>query len=554
MLKKSTIFYICIGLFSTIIICGQNREDEQGKIEESEIVIRKDRKITLPAATRNFEKIPQVPVRKATNTQNYDFKTYNFKPSPISPGFRAIGFQSNEKPQEITGNYVKAGYGNYSTPYLEAYLGSLRNKNYVFSLYGKHLSSKKGPVFDENSGSSETAVSMGGKYFSGTNTLSGTLNYNANKVHFYGYNPVLDLSSGDIEQKFTNFSMALGVEKTNKEEAGSYHFNTEWSHIKDSYEAKESKFDFDMGLGYQANDQLSFKLDALITFSKREDTEAVNRNYFNIRPRIVYTGGQVKISAGANLADDNDDLPTDADENFNFFPFVKINVNVTPNVAVYAGYEGDLQLNTLHSFVKENPWLQPDFVLYNTKKESDFYGGATFRLTEEVRWNIGLSSASLKMLPFFTNGITDSTRFEVLYDGGDTDRFHIYSEVSYLKNKKWNGALKFNYYRYSLSTLDEPFHLPQYTLTLNTGYSPIEKLNLKGDLYFLGGIKGLNQESNIEAKLDNIIDLNLAANYQLSKQFSVFIQLNNVFGKEYERYLNYPVRGIQFLGGLALSF
>ena len=554
MLKKSIILYFLFGLFTTVLVCGQNRGEEEGKIEESEIVIRKDRKITLPPATRNFEKIPQVPPGKATTSQNYDFNSYDFQLNTISPSFRAFGFQSNEKPAALTGNYIKAGYGNYSTPYLEAYLGSLRNKNYVFNLFGRHLSSKKGPVFDENSGSSETAVSMGGKYFNGVNTLSGSLNYNANKVHFYGYNPVLDLSSGDIEQKFTNFSIALGVEKTNKEEAGNYHLNTQWSHLKDSYEAKESKFDFDMGLGYQVNDQLGFKLDALVTFSKREDTDAVNRNYFNVRPRIVYTGGQVKISAGANLADDNDDLPVEEDENFSFFPFVKINVDLTPNVAVYAGYEGDLQLNTLHSFVKENPWVQPDFVLYNTKKESDFYGGATFQLTQEVRWNIGASAASLKRLPFFTNGITDSTRFEALYDGGATDRLHLYSEVSYLKNEQWNGALKFDYYRYDLSTLNEAYHLPQYKLTLNTSYRPIEKLNLEGNLYFIGGLKGLNQESNIATELDDIIDLNLAANYQLSKQFSVFLNLNNVLGKEYERYLNYPVRGIQFLGGIALSF
>ena len=32
--------------------------NETGEIEEAEIVIRKDRKITLPAAIRNFEKIP----------------------------------------------------------------------------------------------------------------------------------------------------------------------------------------------------------------------------------------------------------------------------------------------------------------------------------------------------------------------------------------------------------------------------------------------------------------------------------------------------------------
>ncbi len=83
---------------------------------------------------------------------------------------------------------------------------------------------------------------------------------------------------------------------------------------------------------------------------------------------------------------------------------------------------------------------------------------------------------------------------------------------------------------------------------------PIEGLTVSGDLYYIGGLVGLNRESDIRSELDDIIDLNLEGKYALNEQLGVFLQIRNVFGKEYQRFLNYPTRSIQFLAGVALSF
>ncbi len=555
MKRLKNLFLIGIFLFMPMLTVAQEG-NETGEIEEAEIVIRKDRKITLPPATRNFEKIPQLPLSKAPSQQNYQFKTYTFSLKALSPSFKPVGLRVNETQKEVTGNYIKAGYGNYSTPYLEAYLGSLRNRDYVFNTYVRHLSSRNGPVFDENSGNSDTEVSLGGKYFNDINTISGSLNYIGSKVHFYGYNPALDLSSDAIEQKFTGFSAKLGVEKTNKDELGSYHFKTDWSFFKDALTAKENKFVFDLGLGYKPNDQLKLSIQGIAIFSKREDAVATNRNYFNLRPRITFTGDIFTLTAGANVADDNDDLPVamDGDEDLAIYPYARIDVSPSKNISFYAGYKGDLEMNTFQSFAQEMPFLQPNFILYNTETSSDIFGGVEAELTKGVRLNAGVSIASLKRLPFFTNAITDSTRFEVLYDTDEVDRVNMYSELVYEKPNQLRSSLRFDYFDYKLTSLANPYHRPNFKATANATAFPIDKLRVSADLFYLGGLYGLNRETNVEVDLDDVIDMNLHGTYDLSPQFAVFLQINNVFGKEYQRFLNYPTRGIQFLGGVSISF
>jgi hypothetical protein len=552
MKKLTQLIVLIFGIAFTFSAFGQG-----GQLEEAEIVIRKDRKITLPPANRNFEKIPQLPVQSAKSKQNYFFNEYPLNLTPIQPNFRAVNLVVSEKQKEITGNYFKLGYGNFGTLMGEAYLGSVRNPNYLYNLYVRHRSSSRGPVFDENSGDGKTDVVLGGKFFNGTNTISGDIQYSGRKVHFYGYNPALDLAPDMIERTFTSFTARAAVEKTALDEVVSYHFRTNWDFFRDNFEARENRFNFDAGYGYNFSEELHFDLQAIATFANREDTENTSRNYYNFRPRLSYFGKKFTIKAGANLAGDDDDLiqiTTAAKDGFKVYPSFRLDVNPTPSINLYAGYEGDLEYNTFQGFSNENAFLQSDFVLLNTEKQSDIFGGINIDLTQGFRVNAGLSMASLQRMPFFTNSITDSTRFEVLYDGDAVDRTNVYGEVVYEKVGALRSALRFDFFDYKLNTLADPYHKPKYQAVLNNSFFPIENLKVSADLYYLGGLVGLNRESNTRVELDDIIDLNLGGDYNLNERISVFLQFKNILGKEYERYLNYRTRGIQFLGGITVSF
>ena len=61
-------------------------------------------------------------------------------------------------------------------------------------------------------------------------------------------------------------------------------------------------------------------------------------------------------------------------------------------------------------------------------------------------------------------------------------------------------------------------------------------------------------ENDNTIELDNIIDLNFKIDYLLSEKFSAFLSLENILGNNYQRYYRYPVRGIQVMAGLSVSF
>lgn len=532
-----------------VLVCiGFTTWAQSGEVEEAEIIIRKDRKITLPLATRNFEKIPQLPVRQVDSKQEYKFRNFDYSLSPLEPSFRTVGYSNQAVLKNLTSNYVKAGYGNYGTPYFESYLGSKKSESYLFNLYVRHRSSKNGPVFDDNSGNGRTEAAVGGKFFNGDNTVSGSLNYQGQKVHFYGYNPVLDLESGDIEQHFTKFAANFGIERTLNDEVVDYHLKTDWSFFRDNFLARENKFYFDLGVGYQLTDELKLSLRGGAILSKREDAMEVNRNFLNLEPRLTFNGNGFRIAGGINYSGDNETA------GMNIYPVIRGTFSLTSNLSIYAGYEGGVEMNTLESSIGEIAFLQADFDLRNTEKKSDIFGGTTVTLTDELRLNAGASLATLSNLAFYTNAVGDSTRFNALYDGGNTDCLNIFSELNYENPGSLRSSLRFDFYNYSLATLTEAWHRPDYKVALNNTFFPIDNLTVTADLYYIVGLNAQNGETSQAFELDNIVDLNIGGRYQLSDQFGVFLQMNNLFGTEYQRYLNYASRGIQLLGGLSISF
>ena len=74
------------------------------------------------------------------------------------------------------------------------------------------------------------------------------------------------------------------------------------------------------------------------------------------------------------------------------------------------------------------------------------------------------------------------------------------------------------------------------------------------DAYYIGGLKNKNFVTATTVNLKPIVDLNLKIDYLLTRNFSAFASINNLLGKNYERYLYYPQQGLNFLAGLSFQF
>ncbi|OYX18409.1 MAG: hypothetical protein B7Z16_08865 [Algoriphagus sp. 32-45-6] len=91
---------------------------------------------------------------------------------------------------------------------------------------------------------------------------------------------------------------------------------------------------------------------------------------------------------------------------------------------------------------------------------------------------------------------------------------------------------------------------------------PIEKLLIQANLNFMGGMKVRGDVSaaaifppDIEVvNLKTIADLQLKADFKITDRFSIFAEGNNLTNGRNVRWLNYPVRGVQLIGGASFKF
>ena len=49
-------------------------------------------------------------------------------------------------------------------------------------------------------------------------------------------------------------------------------------------------------------------------------------------------------------------------------------------------------------------------------------------------------------------------------------------------------------------------------------------------------------------------DLSAGAEFKINRQFSAFLDVNNIFGNKYERWHQYEVYGLNVLGGIIIHF
>lgn len=548
MLKK--ICFVLIILFGAFNTMAQGQWEDEGEIRDSEIIIEKDRKIELGVANRNFEKVPPLPETTQRSQLSYKFADFEYNAKPIEPAIRVLTLQE-DKLTKLYGNYLKAGFGNYGTPYLETFLNSKRDKNYAYGVHYKHLSSSRGPVAEGNSGSATNAAQIYGKAMSKTMSLSGDVFYKHDKVHFYGYNPIWDFEPDSIKQVIQRVGINAQLLNIKKGAKTDYNLSTGFEYLKDDYGTSEINFDLSADLDYALNDKLRAFLKTDLWLSQLQNANTANRNLFRILPGFKFDVVGINIAAGLNMVYENDTL-TDMGK-LHVYPSVWADYGLSESVKAYAGFEGDVQKNNLSQMLTENPFLVQGVGLGHTNKLFEFKAGLKGKMLNTVSFHAGLSTGRYQNMYLYNLAATDTSRFSVEYDNGQASKTDFFGEVSINKEEKFRSILRGNYFRYKMDLQAEAWHRPEYAFSWLNTVNLYDKILVNADAYVLGGMKALSpSQETIELK--PIFDLNLKFDYMFTPKASAFISMNNILSKNYQRYLNYEARGFQIMAGISYTF
>jgi hypothetical protein len=544
--------WLIVGLlvtFLSVTVHAQQDWEKEGGIPNAEIEIIKDRKITLPSADRNFEKIPPRPAEPIQTEITYSFKNLKFNTADFKPVIRPLKLKQ-EDISKIYGNYISAGYGNYASPYLEAYFNAKRDKNKFYGAHFYHHSFGNGPVDDKNSASGNTRISLFGKAISNSVVASGNLDFENTAGYFYGYTPSPAPERESIRQEYNILGLSAGVENARPADF-TYNLKFNYSYLADHLKASEHETSLAFGGDYKINDKSGFGIIADYFLINRKDPPQVYnaRNLFRVKPayRLVAID-KLWLTLGANIAYEDDAVDK---KSVHVYPNVRADYSLGESVTAYAGITGDIDKVSLHTLSRENFWVTSNLNIYHTNRATEFLSGLKGKLGKKVAFGAGVSLSTLKNFYAYQNSSVDRSKFDLHY--GNTNRANVFAELGFNPGTAVKMNLRGDYFSYTSNWV---YHRPTYRVAFNSSYNIYNKLLLNLDFIGQGGMKALNTDLFVPAviSIKPAVDLNFKIDYLISRKVSAFLKFNNILSNSYQVYYHYPVRGFQAMGGVSWSF
>ena len=547
----------------------------RGTIQDAEIEVVKDRVNTLPEATRNFEKIRLAPPPKPTRQLTYTYPDFRLPATRLSPSVQVLPV-AQEELEPLTGNYLKLGLGNYGSVYGRAHLHAVRNSQYSYGLDVRHNSARTGPVDGRNSGASQTSAALTGEYYLGTAAVGAALDYAHDVYHFYGYDAARLTVSPDkdaIRQSFNRFGARAYARNRAPDAPLTYEVGVGFRHFGDNFSVSENNLLLDGKAGYALGEASRLTVDAQGSFISDKQpgtfgglisTATRKRNFFQVTPAYELSSKTgLSLTLGLTYGYSSDTLNHASKSQLN--PAVRVGYAVVPEkFQLYAGLGGAIQRVTRYDLSQENPWLAPGQTLADTHAGPTVYAGFTAAPVSGLELAARATLGRLRNLYFYRNSLSDSTKFDLVYDDGTINVVNVHAEALYSATEKVRVGFKADYNHYGVKNLAQAYGRSPFLGTLYGTYNASDKLLLGATFYYYAANYGLGYHTNFnngfpirepqDHKTNAVVDLNLRADYRITPKFSIFAMGNNLANRHYQRYLNYQSQGINAIGGLTYSF
>lgn len=533
-------------------------------------------------------KVKETPSFEDEETGNKENIKYNIFSFPVASTFTpskgkaaAVDKSAQEK---IYDNYLTLAAGNYGTVNAELFVTkSISNTDYVGAML-RHKSSQGGikdVILDDKFFDTSLDLTYGSK----TRALSwnADLGYQNQTYNWYGLNPVLyegltpadrDLLIDGIDEKQTYHTLTVGGRLGLNEsifKEGSIKFTRFW----DAFSSGENRFYAKPSLEF---DVMGEKIKANFIFDYINGTFA--KDYYGAED-LKY--GYANIGFNPSFQIKRDDLSVDLGATFMYsaasqgggskfliYPSVTASYKVVGDLMIaYAGAEGNLKQNSYHDLVQENFFVSPTLGIAPTDQKFDIYVGLKGKLANSVGYNVRGSYRNEENKALFRNnyydplnlneeGYTYGNSFGVVYDNIKTVSFYGELKADFSKNVSFGLSGTFS--SYAKTYEEEAWNLPSINVAANLDFNITPKWYAGTKIFFVGERKDVNFFQDPAASplpsylfetvtLDSYFDLNAHIGYKHNERLTFFLKGSNLAGENYQKWINYPVQGIQVLVG-----
>lgn len=471
---------------------------------------------------------------------------YSYQPIPLKP----LALQQDTNLYLGLRNYVKAGYGNFATPYVSAGFSFGDGKQFLANVYADYISQKGKLLYQDYS---KLNLKAAGSFFLPTNEVYAGVDVRMHENFLYGYDTaVYKYTKKDVRQQFQDFGFNIGIRNTKTGEFGiNYNPSLQVSSFTNVNKLSETSFILNAPVEKQFGEAFTFKIEgkADVTVYKTKNLVPdvkINNNVFQIAPSLVFSTPRFSINGGI--------APTWDNGKFIWLPNVFAEAYIAENVfAFQAGWVGRLTKNTYRNLSAVNPYLAAFTAQLNTK-ETEYYGGIKGTLGKHFNFNAKAGYVTYENLPFFINDTATDGKAFLISNETKVKNFRIHGDVSFVSKEKFTvtAGVTFNGYTGMKSNAKAWNTLPM-EFTSSLRWWAIKQVLIKADFYAYGGSFYLDK-GNVSKAFKPGSDLSAGVEFKINKTFSAWMDVNNILNTKYERWHNYEVLGLNLMGGVRVNF
>lgn len=460
------------------------------------------------------------------------------------------------KPNTYISSYAKIGFGVhlgenkkvYYSPLAEVVYNNSSVKNLIFGGHYKHFSAWAGKSATQKFRNEDARLYA--QYFMKGAEMGVSAYFTQNEDHYYGYPSDTTRTSKQVRQAVNNFGGNLYF-KNAATNALALDFNQKigFNYLTDAFKNKEWNLNYD-GLvtkTFKNYHILDVFLGANISNYIPSTKDDLEREVINVGGAYTFNDDNWKLKAGINFGIGEVGLG----KQFDFYPIIYTEKRLYKHMLIfYSSWRRDLKINSYQSLIAENPYINIDQKLQNSRVEDRIAG---FKGTiKNLTYNARFSNKVVKDMPLFVNDTLNMSRFNVVYEKV-LYVYNINAEVGFSWTENFRTQLTFDYRIFEPTFEEKAWHLPALNANLSASYKIKNQYFIDLEFYALAGAWARN-ELGVAQKIKGTADLNLGFSYKYSKNLSMFIKLNNLAHSKQTRFYNYKDYGFNGLIGAKFEF
>lgn len=498
-----------------------------------------------PTSKINFT--AQTPLPDSTRpTLQYDIPVQNLSFGYESAELKAVVENIDSTVHWDNTSYLKAGYGNYSTPYLQTGLSFGDGVTSVVNVNGKYVRSNGSLPFQDYSKLHLEGIGI----FSTKdykNEWTANVFLDDNTQYEYGYQPdSLQFTKDELRQSFTTFGGKVALRNKTINNFGlSYNPSVSIDLFTDNHSGKENTFAFDLPVTKSITRifDLNVGLNGSVSSYNAPGVNISNTIYY-VTPSLTFKTPNIKLVGGFTPSWDNSD--------FHLLPNFTLDAKINgEKFILQGGWIGYYNKTTYESLANFNPWIEQPTQLNNALVKEQ-YAGFKGSGGDHFTYNARVSFLQISNQPLFVNDTITGRSFNVVYEPSLND-IRLHGEVGYTVDQQFSllAGVTFNQYS-SLNVNKYAYGLLPVQVNGSLRYEVIKNLTLTADAFLWDGTRFKTKTD--EGRLKRANDLNAGVEFAVLPQLNVWLQFNNILNDKYQRWNQYPVLGFNMLAGVVYSF